>query len=506
VRVTLPLRAPEEAACPARRGDREASTGPNSPPLSGPISFARLPGEPPSAPISSVVEALATTSSGGRILVVDDEPINREVLRQQLTARGYEVAEAADGIQALEALQQGLTPDLVLLDVMMPHMSGYEVLTEVRKSQPEASLPVVLLTAKNREHDIVEGFDRGASDYVTKPFSKAELLARVAHHLRLVSTARRLAEELLERRRLEGTVENLRILRDRETRELATLRSELERLDEDVNNLRSHLLQGEKLASLGQLVAGVAHELNNPIGYIGQAQESLAEFFETLTRRLERGDDAKALAGVKGDAASMLELTGFVGTGAARLRDISAALRNYARMDRDLMDGVPIDELVHEALVILAKRLKLHQVDVAIDVVEGIRCHRSHVGQVIVNFLANAGDELDTCHEAQGPSFEGRILVRAVPESRGRAGVRISVEDSGRGVPPEIAVKIFESFFTTKPAGKGTGLGLAICTEIAHEHEGELHVGRSEALGGASFELWLPVDGPSARAHDAADL
>ena len=110
------------------------------------------------------------------------------------------------------------------------------------------------------------------------------------------------------------------------------------------------------------------------------------------------------------------------------------------------------------------------------------------------------------CHEAQGPSFDGRILVRAVPETRGRPGVRISVEDSGRGVPPEIAVKIFESFFTTKPAGKGTGLGLAICTEIAHEHEGELHVGRSDALGGASFELWLPVDGPSARAHEAADL
>ena len=332
-----------------------------------------------------------------------------------------------------------------------------------------------------------------------------ELLARVAHHLRLVLTARRLAEELYERRRLEGTVENLRILRDRETRELGRLRSEMARIDRDVKVLRGHLLQGEKLASLGQLVAGVAHEINNPISYIGQAQESLVEFFETVVRRLERGDDAKALATVKGDAVSMLELAGFVGTGAARLRDISSALRNYARMDHELMDGVTLDELVHEALVILAKRLKLHRVEVSIEMPDGIRCHRSHVGQIIVNFLSNAGDELDTCHEAHGSSFDGRILVRAVAETRGRPGVRISVEDSGRGVPPAIAEQIFESFFTTKPAGKGTGLGLAICTEIAHEHEGELHVGLSNELGGASFELWLPLDGPSARALEATN-
>ncbi len=505
VRVVLPFRTPAAPACPRRQGEHEAHTGPTSEVTPSPISFASLPGSPLSGPASGIIEALSDIAPGGRILVVDDEPINREVLKQQLSARGYDVAEAADGTRALEALRNGLAPDLILLDVMMPQLSGYEVLTEVRKTQPESTLPIVLLTAKNREQDIVEGFERGASDYVTKPFSKSELLARVAHHLRLVLTARRLAEELYERRRLEGTVENLRILRDRETRELGRLRSEMARIDRDVKVLRGHLLQGEKLASLGQLVAGVAHEINNPISYIGQAQESLVEFFETVVRRLERGDDAKALATVKGDAVSMLELAGFVGTGAARLRDISSALRNYARMDHELMDGVTLDELVHEALVILAKRLKLHRVDVSIEMPDGIRCHRSHVGQIIVNFLSNAGDELDTCHEAHGSSFDGRILVRAVAETRGRPGVRISVEDSGRGVPPAIAEQIFESFFTTKPAGKGTGLGLAICTEIAHEHEGELHVGRSNELGGASFELWLPLDGPSARALEATN-
>lgn len=507
--IVLPSDPSQTIPCNERQGELHGETERADMPLSAPLSFGRIPGSAPgSAPLSAafpsgpssaaaaVAEAFGSAPAGGRILVVDDEPINREVLRQQLTARGYEVAEAADGLQAVEALQQGLTPDIMLLDVMMPHMSGYEVLTEVRKSQPESALPVVLLTAKNREQDLIEGFERGASDYVTKPFSKAELLARVAHHLRLVITTRRLAEELLERQRLEGTVENLRTLRDREVRELARLRDESSRLEADVKLLREHLLQGEKLAGLGQLVAGVAHELNNPIGYIGQAQESLLEFFETFVRRLERGDDARALAGAKAEAASMLELAGFVGTGAQRLRDISSALRNYARSDRELMLGVHLEEVVDEALVILSKRLKMHQVHVEIGDVPELRCHRSHVGQVIVNFLSNAGDELDTIREQRGQSFEGTILVRAVTETRGVPGVLICVEDSGRGVPPELATKIFETFFTTKPAGKGTGLGLAICTEIAAEHEGELHVARSERLGGASFELWIPIDGP----------
>jgi len=114
-----------------------------------------------------------------------------------------------------------------------------------------------------------------------------------------------------------------------------------------------------------------------------------------------------------------------------------------------------------------------------------------------VNFLANAGDELDFVREQRGQAWEGQILVGATLETRGVPGVRIAIEDSGRGVPPEIAEKIFESFFTTKPAGKGPGLGLAICTEIANEHEGELHVSRSERLGGASFELGLPLEGPA---------
>ena len=531
-RVDLPFDEGRSVPCNARHGEFRGEDLASGPPRSAPVSFGRLSGSgPESSPRSAggaalaphpsanaanaanaasaaaaVTAAFGSVPTGGRILVVDDEPINREVLRQQLTAKGYEVAEAADGLQAVDAIHRGLAPDLVLLDVMMPHMSGYEVLTEVRKTEPESALPVVLLTAKNREQDLVEGFDRGASDYVTKPFSKAELLARVAHHLRLVITTRRLAEELMERQRLEGTVENLRTLRDREVRELARLRDEASRLEADVKTLRGHLLQGEKLAGLGQLVAGVAHELNNPIGYIGQAQESLLEFFETLVRRLGRGDDARALAGAKTDAASMLELAGFVGTGAQRLRDISSALRNYARADRELMLGVHLDEVVQEALVILSKRLKMHEVHVELDDIPELRCHRSHVGQVLVNFLSNAGDELDALREQRGQAFEGHILVRATAEARGVRGVRISVEDSGRGVPPELATKIFETFFTTKPAGKGTGLGLAICTEIANEHEGELHVARSERLGGASFELWIPLDGPQRHpGEDAGD-
>ena len=497
VTILLPFAAAKSSVCAESEGTRVGALALSdaepsatlSPPSFGEISLA--------SPLSDALTALSSAPSGGRILVVDDEPINREVLRQQLSTIGYEVAEAAGGRQALDALVNGLAPDLILLDVMMPEMSGYDVLEEIRKTSAESALPVVLLTAKNREQDVVRGFSLGASDYITKPFSKAELLARVGHHLRLVLMLRHLGEQLLAHEKLVGTIENLRALRVRETGELRQLRLEVARVREDVKTLRGHLLQGEKLAALGQLVAGVAHELNNPISYIGQAQESLHEFFETLSRRLERGDDAKALAGVKQDATGMLELAGYVGTGATRIRDICSALRNFARTDMELTDDVDLADLAGEAMVMLKKRLTRHTVRVATEGAPRIRCHRSHVGQVIVNFLSNAGDELDACVAERGHAFDGQILLSATPVHRGRDGVLIAIEDSGRGVPVELREKIFESFFTTKPAGKGTGLGLAICTEIARDHEGTVHVGVSTLLGGASFELWIPLDGPA---------
>jgi signal transduction histidine kinase/DNA-binding response OmpR family regulator len=144
-----------------------------------------------------------------RVLVVDDEPVNRAVLVQQLSARGYQLHEAADGVEAVEWIHQNGAPDVVLLDVMMPRLNGYDTLRTLRDTFPKERLPVLLLTAKNRENDVVEGFKAGANDYVTKPFTRSELDARVEHHLQLKRASEELEAELVRRRDLEGSIADL---------------------------------------------------------------------------------------------------------------------------------------------------------------------------------------------------------------------------------------------------------------------------------------------------------
>lgn len=194
-----------------------------------PIAAGRTPATAPRPALSATHDAppidgasvRAPPANVGTVLVVDDEAVNREVLAQQLEPLGVRVVQVASGADALESLGRE-APDLVLLDVMMPQMSGYEVLTHIRQRFGEGDLPVILLTAKARTEDVVAGFAHGANDYLTKPFSREELAARVMLHMRVVQAKRRLAAELDERRRVEATLAT-------KHGEVAILNQELER-------------------------------------------------------------------------------------------------------------------------------------------------------------------------------------------------------------------------------------------------------------------------------------
>ena len=160
-------------ADPARRISRP--TQKVRPAITGPVSASR--------PLEMV--GVASEGKGLRVLVVDDEPVNLQVVMNQLSRAGYDVSTALSGPEALEMIGQGLSVDAVLLDVMMPRMDGYEVCAELRKTQAAHTLPIVMLTAKNQVADLVQGLSAGANDYVTKPFTGQELLARLRTHLKL---------------------------------------------------------------------------------------------------------------------------------------------------------------------------------------------------------------------------------------------------------------------------------------------------------------------------------
>lgn len=156
-----------------------------APPSAGTVSRVLVPREVSENQLISTPTAITENQGSFNILIVDDDPVNRQVLLNYLALENYIVTQAEDGLEALNLIEQGYHPDLILLDIMMPHMTGYEACQRIRSQYSSGELPIVLLTAKIQVSDLVEGFDSGANDYLTKPISKKELLARLKTHLRL---------------------------------------------------------------------------------------------------------------------------------------------------------------------------------------------------------------------------------------------------------------------------------------------------------------------------------
>jgi signal transduction histidine kinase len=502
--VVAPAPAPRPVPAPSAAVSvaRIALAAPKAPaaPPEVPASAPGVPAPPVAAPAAAPAERMKVDISKGRVLVVDDEPVNREVLLQLLTQRGYEVELAEDGIEGVAKIQGDALPDIVLLDVMMPGKSGYEVLDDVRKTLDKETLPILLLTAKTQEKDLAEGFKHGANDYVTKPFSRMELEARVQHHLTVSRQSRRLAAELAERVRLEGTNEELKLQHASARANLEAIAHEREALVAELDEAQKQLVQAEKMASLGQQVSGIAHEIGNPLNYIsGSAQLMNLEIMDIEEKCADAGADEHF--------EKLREHLTDIETGCEKIREISQAMRNYSRLDDTATPGVDLVAVAHEALVILEGKARGITLNMEPKAVPAITCHRSHVGQVIMNLVGNAIDALQERRESEGVESCGRILVdlRAL-ENNGAEGVEILVDDDGPGVPKHIRAKILEPFFTTKPAGKGTGLGLAITSKIVANHGGRITIDTSETLGGASFRVWLPLVPVHEGAEDSSGL
>jgi response regulator RpfG family c-di-GMP phosphodiesterase len=206
----------------------------------------------------------------------------------------------------------------------MPGKSGYEVLADVRTTYDKETLPILLLTAKTQEKDLAEGFKWGANDYVTKPFSRLELEARVQHHLTVSRQARRLAAELAERVRLEGTNEELKLQHASARANIDAIAREREALVAELDEAQKQLVQAEKMASLGQQVSGIAHEIGNPLNYIsGSAQLMSLEIMDIEEKCTDTGAEEHF--------EKIREHLNDIETGCEKIREISQAMRNYRR-------------------------------------------------------------------------------------------------------------------------------------------------------------------------------
>ena len=262
--------------------------------------------------------------------------------------------------------------------------------------------------------------------------------------------------------------------------EIAQLNENLEeRVESRTRELREiqvQLMQNEKLKSLGQLVSGVAHELNNPIGFVHANLQLLDEYIEKLLR-----SDADPVERDRTRAAiSKLLLRSREGT--ERVKGIVQDLRTFSRLDQaDLQEAVLNDE-IDRTLTLMKPRLR-DGIEIVrdYDEIPAIRCYPGQLNQVFLNLLMNACDAM---------TRGGRITVRTRAQD---AGIRIDVSDEGEGIAPEVMGRIFDPFFTTKPVGQGTGLGLSISHRIVEQHGGRIYAHDNPA-GGTIFSLELPLD------------
>jgi two-component system NtrC family sensor kinase len=476
------------------------------------------------------------------ILIVDDTQANLQFLHSTFIEQGYQVYSAINGKVALKVAQKKL-PGLILLDIKMPEMNGYEVCEHLKADEKTRNIPVIFLSALSETFDKVKAFSVGGVDYVTKPFQVEEVLARVTTHLALRNMQNQLAaqnvqlqEEITERQQTE---------------------KDLQKTLKDLRATQSQLIQSEKLAALGQLIAGIAHEINTPLGAIRASIDNLLNSFNDVVMTLPQLSQSI----VENDNHLKLLLTLLriskesstdISSKEKRIlkRTLQQKLSNENIVERstvvNLLTYMKISEGFEELLPLLkdeqaifiikavrnllSVRKNSANISLAVDkaskVIFALRkfSHQEASGEkteidiidsietvlTLYNNQIKQGVEVvkryqsvppvlcyaDEIHQVwtniihnalQAMTLNGTLTIEV---TRSENQIMVSISDTGCGISDDIKARIFEPFFTTKIRGEGSGIGLDIVNKIIDKHQGNIEI-ESEVGKGTTFKVFL---------------
>lgn len=434
------------------------------------------------------------------ILLIDDQPIVGEAIRRMLaTETDIKFYSCTDPDQAIQIATQ-IQPTVILQDLVMGEIDGLMLLRFFRANPGTRDIPIVVLSTKEEAEQKAEAFASGANDYLIKIPDKIELIARLRYHSNAY-------HNLCKRYEVELTKQYNKELEFRVQERTQELTEALENLKQT----QAQLVQSEKMSGLGQLVAGIAHEINNPISFISGNLIHFIEYAEGLLTLVEMYEQAfpelpitiqdfRESLDLEFVREDLPRLMSSIRGGSDRIREIVVNLRNFSRMDESDRKEADIHEGIDSTLVMVQHRLDESQIELFKDYGElpPIECYPGQLNQVFLNILTNAIDALcdrTQLSPSQAISDDGETIPRKISiktELQGEA-VAIRITDNGVGIPPELQNQIFNPFFTTKEVGKGTGLGLAISYEIiVKKHQGQIQC-QSHPSRGTEFTLEIPL-------------
>ncbi|MDZ8024344.1 MAG: response regulator [Nostoc sp. DedQUE11] len=413
----------------------------------------------------------------GFILIVDDNPTNLSLLCEALNSEGFRFRVAVDGESAIAQVERN-QPELILLDVQMPGIDGFETCRRLKANPVSQNIPIIFTTALADTDSKTKGFSLGAVDYIPKPFAQEEVIARVHVHLQLKQLTQSLEQKVSDRTRA-------------------------------LQQAQVQLVQQEKLSTLGELVAGIGHEINNPVNFISSNIPPLKEYIAAITELLllyqqeYPNPTAKITTAIENlDLDFVLEditkILNSLELGSERIRNLSNSLRNFSRSDSDAKISADLHQGLDSTLMILQHRLKASSDRSRIEVMKNygvlpqVNCYLGQMNQVFMNILANAVDALDEAIvQGKISNVIPQIQITTAIDSEQLAVIRIA--DNGIGIPERLKKRLFEPLFTTKTVGKGTGLGLSIAYEIVVEkHKGILEVNSQPGMG-TEFIIKIPT-------------